>query len=133
MNPEVKELWVSALRSGDFSQGKNLLHKTFPNDPEKADEYCCLGVLCAIAVQNGVISEEDVTKHSIDEEYDYFGYADGTAFLPTPVQKWSGVESDNGEYNDNDDDGVYRPRSLVFLNDDGIPFENIANVIEEKF
>lgn len=131
MNQEVKELWLSALRSGEYAQGKSLLHKSFPNDPDKADEFCCLGVLCSLAVKNGVISEDDLTIISTgndDEDYNYHGYDSGTAFLPKVVQNWSGIESDNGEFDDID-----RQDSLVRLNDDGIPFAEIANVIEEKF
>lgn len=38
---ELREKWVAALRSGEYKQGKGLLRH--------ADEYCCLGVLCAVA------------------------------------------------------------------------------------
>lgn len=131
MNPEVKELWLSALRSGEYVQGKNLLHKSYPKKPDKADEFCCLGVLCDIAVKNGVIPEEDLNILSTGDEvedYNYHAYDSGTAFLPKVVQEWSGVLSDNGEY-----PAEGRPRSLVYLNDDGFPFASIADVIEENF
>lgn len=44
MNQEVKKLWVEALRSGKYKQGKHCL---------KTDDgrYCCLGVLCEVSGQ----------------------------------------------------------------------------------
>jgi hypothetical protein len=44
LDPEFKEKWVSALRSGEFEQG---LHRLYLNNT-----YCCLGVageLCGIS------------------------------------------------------------------------------------
>lgn len=41
MNPELKAKWVEALRSGQYQQGSYHLRS-------EKDEYCCLGVLCAI-------------------------------------------------------------------------------------
>lgn len=40
MDPEIKEDWVEALRSGEFVQTQNYL--------DKDDAQCCLGVLCDI-------------------------------------------------------------------------------------
>ena len=37
---ELRKLWVAALRSGKFKQGKGHLHK--------GDEFCCLGVGCEV-------------------------------------------------------------------------------------
>lgn len=129
MNQEVKELWVAALRSGDYAQGKNLLHEE--QTDENPDQYCCLGVLCAIAVKNGVIPPPK--KNGADEDRKWFAYGTederNSAFLPRAVQEWSGMESDNGEFWSD----VLDRDSLVRLNDDGIPFTDIATVIEEQF
>ena len=40
MDPEIKEDWVEALRSGEFVQGHDRL--------DWDDAQCCLGVLCDI-------------------------------------------------------------------------------------
>ena len=44
MNPEIKQLWVDALRSGDYQQGEGAL-KSWTG---WGDEFCCLGVLCEL-------------------------------------------------------------------------------------
>lgn len=41
MKPEIKKLWVDALRSGEYKQGYNALK---PSN----ETYCCLGVLCDV-------------------------------------------------------------------------------------
>lgn len=38
MNPEAKEKWLTALRSGHYAQGRVVLRS-------ENDRYCCLGVL----------------------------------------------------------------------------------------
>ena len=44
MSPELKSPWVTALRSGEYQQGKrNLCRGAF---------YCCLGVLCEVMEAN---------------------------------------------------------------------------------
>ena len=47
MDKSYKQAWVNALRSGKYRQGKRGLHNSMK------DTYCCLGVLCDIAVQRG--------------------------------------------------------------------------------
>lgn len=42
MNPVAKELWVKALRSGEYKQGLSCLHNVDENS------YCCMGVLCEV-------------------------------------------------------------------------------------
>jgi hypothetical protein len=41
LDPEIKEKWVAALRSGQFKQGRGSLRN--------GNQYCCLGVLCVIS------------------------------------------------------------------------------------
>ena len=41
MNPELKEKWVKALRSGEYKQAFLSLRS--------GQSYCCLGVLCVVA------------------------------------------------------------------------------------
>lgn len=81
MHPEIKDAWVKALESGEYKQGYCSLRTA-------DDKYCCLGVLCQLAVEAGVISEP--------KQYTRYGdwhYGGDTAFLPTEVKNWAGVQS----------------------------------------
>lgn len=51
-NRERIKLWVDALRSGKFTQGRGRLYRR--------ETYCCLGVACELAVQAGVPVERKV-------------------------------------------------------------------------
>lgn len=135
MNPYVKALWVDALRSGDYDQGQGLLR-------EVDGGYCCLGVLCDLAVKNGIIPEPEVTRglETVDGITDAFVYGtvaeDGETFstrenavyLPVEVQDWSGV-SKHGDRMAADGS----VSSLAVLNDEGKSFEYIADIIELEF
>jgi hypothetical protein len=45
MNKELKNKWISALRSEAYSQAKYRLRSTSHGDVS----YCCLGVLCCVS------------------------------------------------------------------------------------
>jgi hypothetical protein len=132
MNANVKKLWVDALRSGTYEQGKGALCK--------GGQYCCLGVLCELAVQAGVIppgerlETETGPSHYIcydrghvyaNNELPSFG---DTAFLPQCVQEWAGLPRTSGAIVVID--GADRP--LAAQNDCGKTFEQIAQAIEEQ-
>jgi hypothetical protein len=90
MNPEVKIQWLAALRSGGYQQGRRALNS--------ADGFCCLGVLCDLAVKAGVTHWGD--PHSITGSTGVVHDAcrkcdDEAGILPGPVQKWAGLEAAN--------------------------------------
>ena len=60
MKPEIQAEWVAALRSGEYKQGTGVLRS-------EANEFCCLGVLCDLAVKAGVAVEVQ-QKRLLDEE-----------------------------------------------------------------
>jgi hypothetical protein len=112
VNPRVKALWLAALRSGKFKQGKRRLRI--------GDQHCCLGVLCEIAVEEGIVER---VQDSFTEMYAYRGKGSGyeeSSILPFPVAEWAGL-------------GV-NPRAgeevLAALNDRGVTFAAIADIIE---
>jgi len=51
MNPEIKQKWIVALRSGEYNQGKGYLCIN--------NKYCCLGVLSEIA---GIPKEREASN-----------------------------------------------------------------------
>lgn len=119
MNPEVKEKWLAALRSGDYTQTRTALYKD--------GSYCCLGVLCEIAVQEGVPLQVRETS-IMDTMYKY--YNDESGLLPYEVQTWAGLINRNPNTTESPEG---YPRSMAELNDNGWTFEEIADVIERDF
>lgn len=118
MNEDVKRQWISALRSGEYKQGYQRL--------ERNGEFCCLGVLCDLAVKAGVVER-------VHGEYGHgvVGFArpgdpegPNASTPPWAVVKWAGMVSDSDSL---------EMRSLINLNDiKGLSFEEIADVIEER-
>jgi hypothetical protein len=108
---ENQKEWVAALRSGEYKQGRRVLHH--------GDNFCCLGVGCDLAIKAGVKLEVSTipgepTRYGGDRNY-----------TPKEVMEWLGLASK---------DGVYRigvgSSSLASMNDDGKSFSQIADVIE---
>jgi hypothetical protein len=112
MDPAVKELWLTALRSGKYKQGTHTLKRI----NENGTEHCCLGVLCEIAVAVGVVSEHfgpDEDNASVIHEYGEgrFGYPSQA------VYEWAHLDSEDG-------------LTIASLNDHGDSFAVIASYIE---
>lgn len=123
MNPEVKAEWLAALRSGEFEQGKNRL----AND----GKYCCLGVLCELAVRAGVAEKwvqhpDGAMKYGHRNATDYSDKESGV--LPYSVQRWANMPDNNPDVFLGND----APYNLAALNDDGRSFDYIADAIEES-
>ena len=112
MNPQIKQKWVSALRSGEYQQGQYCLRTD--------NGFCCLGVLCDLyGKENNV--EWDLVNDGGNYEFQYKEES-----LPISVMEWAGVENDN-PYIIGDTGGT----SLSLLNDSGSTFNEIADLIEE--
>lgn len=123
MNKEIKAKWIEALRSGKYKQGKAALRT-------ENNEYCCLGVLCELAVNEGVINppvvKEDDNFTARSRIYSFEGCG---GYLPKAVQTWAWLEDDDGRFMS----VINGLDNLASLNDHGTSFEEIAKVIEEKF
>lgn len=120
MNPDIKNLWLTALRSGDFRQGKRKLRSS-------NDDYCCLGVLCELAVQNNVIPAPQLSPNNDRYVYDGSG-----GILPDSVKEWAELDS-NSPMVTASTSGVYNVRNtLAYFNDDDVPFTEIADIIERN-
>jgi len=108
MNPEVKEKWVKALRSGEYKQGREYLRKD--------DKYCCLGVLC------------DIYSKAKNTKWVQRHYIEGcTVHLPPEVFIWAGLAEPSPQVSEtylvNHNDGWEgkKPKS----------FKQIARLIEK--
>lgn len=84
MDPNIKRLWIEALRSGKYRQGRGFLHSL-------NEEYCCLGVLCALAEERGVSKRSDaiVLGGSV------YAYDGRNSTLPSAVRQWAGLDREN--------------------------------------
>lgn len=124
MNPEIKEKWVAALRSGEYEQANGTLHKIEQKDGKEVHSYCCLGVLCELAVADGVVEP----KRHLGRDVGGYGPNAEVWFLPIPVREWAGMDSGDPEV----EYGEYV--NLSSLNDvNKLSFTEIADVIDNQF
>lgn len=121
MKKKVQKEWTAALRSGELQQGASRLH--WAGWYGKPDQFCCLGVLCEIAVKHDVIPPGRL----IGGTYIYGGEGTET-YLPAEVQKWAGLERDGGMVNINNEHMSFM--SLAQANDSGVSFAIIADAID---
>lgn len=117
MNPVIKEKWLTALRSGDYTQGKGCLKQGSCGTLA----YCCLGVLAEIAVDEGVARWDDNTLVGPD------GRASAGYLIPA-VMDWASVDSRDPVVKNE----VNRGMPLSSLNDSGKTFSEIADLIEAQ-
>lgn len=126
MDQDIKKRWTDALRSGEYSQDRNWL--------ATSDGYCCLGVLCEIAVQDGVVFRENGEYFDPDNPEDISGEE-----LPQAVVKWAALNID--KFGENPISDIEHPHAsarperpfahLSELNDDmDYDFNMIATVID---
>ncbi len=102
--------WVNTLRSGEVPQGGYAL--------ENRGKLCVLGVLCLIALMEGVC-DYDVKGN--------LGLYDGrSGKLPDSVREWAGLQPGAiavpGEF-----------VSLTWMNDNGWTFTELADLILENY
>jgi hypothetical protein len=109
MNPEIKQKWIDALRSGEYKQTWTRLRCE--------NSYCCLGVLTNLYLKE------------TNQEWDYnvydktYGYESFKGHLPDSVVEWSELESNNPRINN---------AVLSYYNDVvAYSFNQIADLIEE--
>lgn len=99
-----RKLWVEALRSGKYEQGRGFLRS--------GNQYCCLGVL------------SDLAGCSWTEISDGTFYAEHDAeFAPIKAINFVGLRSDDGQF----DGGT-----LARRNDECASFADIADIIESE-
>ena len=149
LKPEIKQKWIEALRSGQYQQITEGLHRVVNN----CEGYCCLGVLCDIsqlgswsAVGNGewyyyegddrsndyppvtvvdAILAEELQVESVSEE------GIKVAELKDPQGFAAAVQSLYFRKSINVVENSRVFECLATLNDNGATFEQIADVIEK--
>ena len=110
MHKNIKELWIEALRSGKYKQGRKNLNY--------GGAYCCLGVLCEVYLEN--CDKPEIKKRTEIGYDDFVFYGGWSSTLPDEVHKWSGLSNLSYGY-------------LIYLNDTANKsFAEIADYIQEK-
>lgn len=131
MNPQVKEKWIAALRSGKYEQGSEKLRSS--------QGYCCLGVLCDLYSQEQNVDWEfrglDENTH---QTTDYWYFEGESEFLPQSVKEWAGLPVPNPTVrvdvteDESEDDWFYNDE-IADLNDSGYSFSELSNIIQAQF
>jgi hypothetical protein len=138
MKKNVAKIWIKALRSGKYKQGKSFL-KQFNSKGQP--KHCCLGVLCEL--YNDTMKKNHKKTISVkcrDDshlDYGYVTFANKDDSLPAVVRKWAGIKSEMGtfDYHEKDAYGIFkrtRTKCLADLNDTGKKFSTIADIIEKN-
>lgn len=111
MKKEIAEVWCAALRGGEYEQGKGRL--------SDGDRFCCLGVLCDLSGLESWVADDPA-------RWRYGGY---DAILPPEVMDWACMNDDNPEVVLSSGEAM----SLASLNDRGLSFNEIADLIEANW
>lgn len=113
---ELRAEWIRRLESGEYEQGRTNLRCN--------DAYCCLGIACEILVEEGVL--EAKREGGATTSYVPVGGLDSrgsTTLLPDPAVEAFGLRGRLGEVHP---DEYKNEISLTSLNDNGVPFPEIA-------
>lgn len=118
MDANLKAKWLADLRSGKFEQANGVLR-----DNLRENTYCCLGVLCIAA--NATFQDW--------KDPDYFE----REIEDVPVLDGENLaDGDNQELSPHWMETIGLPKDehavLIRMNDDGVPFSEIANYIEKN-
>lgn len=125
LTPEQKErvkLLVDALRSGKYRQTQYTLSKY--DKESRRRKFCCLGVACEVAMQNGV--ELEYQRH----QDGYGSYNNNSSCLPDVVKDWFGFDSFDPKLLDAEGNEYYATQ----LNDTlKLKFGKIADAFERTY
>ena len=114
-------LWVEELRSGRYRQGTGRLRDT-------DNKFCCLGVACDLFFRT--TGKGRWVPQLETSSFTFMVDDNGSdVALPKGVRDWLGLASASGGMKQRIHNGVTR-QSLTNINDDGVSFDEIANIIE---
>lgn len=123
MNEDIRAKWVAELRSGKHTQVRGRL-EMLDNDGAAVVGRCCLGVLCRLAIDNGLKVHTSIGFVAGPPRA--FTTFDGEpSVLPDSVLLWAGMPDNNPD--------VYFCQPISALNDEGFTFTELADIIEGKW
>lgn len=118
MNPEIKKLWLAALRSDDYQQHYGSLHV--------GNKFCVWGVLCDLYTKCNNIKWHQLQESQI------FSIHGLTGFPPVDVLHWAGFNK-TGEKHFIVSDTLAGAVQLSSKNDKGATFKQLADLIETEW
>jgi len=146
MNPDITRDWVADLRSGRYEQGHSCLTKIVNG----MSLDCCLGVQCKLYMER-----HPEHRHEVDQRTNHMTYFIMGGILPEQIQKWSEMATPEGtirhpfmydvsvargslleagialdDWDAIQKSGQHDYYQLTDLNDSGLTFDQIADVIE---
>lgn len=141
MKKAIAEKWVKALRSKKYAQGKKVLKY---KSPRGVIRHCCLGVLCELYQQDRRAKKMKPAKTEyfvpdggyydkgvpLNSKIYQFSYSANT--LPDCVMRWADMRTDDGNLGDRVYFNGEEHSDLASLNDGGVSFSEIADVIENN-
>ena len=112
----IRRQWIKELRSGNYKQGNRRLRDE--------NRHCCLGVLCDIVKKRADVSliTKSVAEQALSED----------GVLPGEVCELLGTDSNPVLHAISTRDHKHVHESLTSLNDDGLTFPQIADMIERE-
>ena len=116
MNREIAERWVEELRSGKWKKAVGHLAL---RQGVKSFRHCCLGVLCEMAIRDGVQVE-------IKDDGDHRCFDEEVGVLPESVMKWAGLETARGQFKQR-----IGENALTYINDHSEGWERTIEAIEQ--
>ena len=102
MNERIGSKWIQELESGRYRKGSGHLHVRGGTASE--DAFCCLGVLCQMAVAEGVAMPMVETQgphamHDGQVVLMRYGEEGSGGQLPREVQEWAEMVTPLGQIN----------------------------------
>lgn len=129
MKPEIKELWLKALRSGEYTQHQTALRGT----EDGTTGYCCLGVLCDVYLTETGQGVWVGPTFIVNDNPIFRPDDESSTELPRSVMEWAGLNSTDPTVPFVDDTHEGADKGFVYLaalNDSDVPFVQIADIIE---
>lgn len=146
MNPDVKRLWVEALRSGWYSQDREHLCSV---DKFNNIKYSSRGVLCNLYIKRFDENWEKITEASSSFPFKktYFSLFGNILKLPSSVIEWAELDKEDPIISIPEDfeitpdiDHIFTSNKyfqnsqcqISYLDVNGINFPTIADLIERS-
>lgn len=128
MDPAIRARWTAKLRSNEFIQGTSWLSYDDIHDDNRR-KNCCMGVLCEMAVEDGIVTSENIDGTIF--------YAGEDRLLPEEVRVWAGLDASDPalrRYEAGDVHYELDPDEMVTCSrandDEGMTFPQIADLID---